>query len=97
MIKEKEYFDAICAYAHTYANNKGLNVDITEITTIIAEKINYSNQYSYEKSDIEDVVDMAYEDILDSMDLENDIDFMEEELEEEYEYEREEEYELEFI
>lgn len=70
-------------YGFKYAKDLKLDVSFEEIHSILIKSIKLDNINNYTHTDIEDIIEEYYSNILDSMEYECDSDFFEEEIEEE--------------
>ena len=99
MLNNKKFVE-IYEYGVKYTKSLKLDVEVHEIYDILMKSLKIEMIDEYVFSDIEDIIEEYFEDILDSMDCAYEPDFYEEELEEEIdtwvEYEEEYEYEYEY-
>lgn len=70
-------------YGFKYAKDLKLDVSFEEIHSILIKSIKLDNINNYTHTDIEDIIEEYYSNILDYMEYECDSDFFEEEIEEE--------------
>ena len=70
-------------YGFKYPKDLKLDVSFEEIHSILIKSIKLDNINNYTHTDIEDIIEEYYSNILDSMEYECDSDFFEEEIEEE--------------